>query len=263
MSTFVENEVREVGQGVWVRVAVDNIAWVDLGRTSVGDGVAVIDALEDPTQADVIRGHIKDTTGKDLKWIVQTHWDADHIACNPQWKREGAIAIAHASCADAAGNWEGRPDISYDDKATLRGSDETIVMQWVGGTHTPWDTVLYFPRARVLHIADIFGWGLIPCLPTSEKVTRLRTVLDHILSYNADTVICGHGPTLTLDHIRRFRTYFEEMLETVSRMHREGKTIEQIEAAVPAPADMADWWRFNEWKHARNITLIVDNYSAV
>ncbi|HEX8835012.1 MAG TPA: MBL fold metallo-hydrolase, partial [Abditibacteriaceae bacterium] len=132
---FVENEVREVGPGVWMRIAVDNISWCDLGETSQGDGAAVIDALEDESQADVVRDLIRQTTGKDLKWIVQTHWDVDHIACNPQWKREGAVAIAHQSCADSAGDWAGRPDFSYEDKATLRGSNETIQMQWVGGTH--------------------------------------------------------------------------------------------------------------------------------
>jgi glyoxylase-like metal-dependent hydrolase (beta-lactamase superfamily II) len=116
---FIENEVKEVGPGVWIRVAVDNISWANLG-----DGAAVIDALEDPTQADVVRGLIKETTGQNLKWIVQTHWDTDHIACNPQWKREGGVAIAHQSCAEAAGDWEGRPDISYNDEAVLRGEGD-------------------------------------------------------------------------------------------------------------------------------------------
>jgi len=43
---FKENEVQEVGPGVWVRVAVDNISWCDLG-----DGAAVIDAREEASRA--------------------------------------------------------------------------------------------------------------------------------------------------------------------------------------------------------------------
>ena len=105
---FKENEVKEVGIGVWVRVAVDNIAWYDLGHSA-----AVIDALEDPTQANEVRQLIHTTTGQDLRYVVTTHWDADHIACNPQWRREGASVIAHQSCADAAGDWEGHPDVTY------------------------------------------------------------------------------------------------------------------------------------------------------
>ena len=251
---FIENEIKEVGPGVWIRVAVDNISWYDLG-----DSAAVIDALEDPAQADVVRGHIKDTTGKDLKWVVQTHWDVDHIACNPQWRREGAVVIAHKSCAESAESWDGRPDVSYDDKATLRGLDgRSIEMQWLGGTHTPWDTVLYFPHARVLHIADLFGWGLIPCQPTPQKVARLKEVLGRVLEYDADALICGHGPTLTLDHIRRFNTYFDMMLQAVPPLVADGKSIDDIEKEVPAPTDMEDWWRFTAWKHRKNIELIAN-----
>jgi glyoxylase-like metal-dependent hydrolase (beta-lactamase superfamily II) len=255
MMEFVENQVKEVGPGVWIRIAVDNISWCDLG-----DGAAVIDALEDPTQADVVRGLIKETTGQDLKWVVATHWDTDHIACNPQWRREGAPVIAHQSCADSAGDWEGRPDISYPDAAVLRGATERIEMQWLGGTHTPWDTVLYFPRARVLHIADLFGWGLIPCQPTLVKVERLREVLNRVLEYDADALICGHGPTLTLDHMRRFVQYFEMMLQSVPPLIQAGKTDDEIEAQIPPPDDMRDWWRFVDWKHKKNIALIREFY---
>lgn len=254
MTQFIENEIKEVGPGFWIRIAVDNISWYDMG-----DSATVIDALEDPAQADVVRAHIKETTGQDLKWLVQTHWDVDHIACNPQWKREGAVAIAHQSCAASAGDWEGRPDISYADHATLYGGGERrIEMQWVGGTHTPWDTLLYFPAARVLHIADLFGWGLIPCQPTPVKVARLREVLGKVLEYDADALIAGHGPTLTLDHIRRFMSYFEQMLQDVPPLVQAGKSTEEIEAQIPPPADMEDWWRFTAWKHKKNIELIAE-----
>jgi Zn-dependent hydrolases, including glyoxylases len=251
---FKENEIIEVGPGVWLRVAIDNISWADLGT-----GAAVIDALEDPTQADVVRGQIKETTGKDLKWIVQTHWDVDHIACNPQWKSEGAVAIAHQSCADSAGEWEGRPDISYNDEAVLQGEfGKRIDMKWWGGTHTPWDTILHFPHARVLHIADLFGWGLIVCQPTVEKIERLREIYDAILTYDVDAIICGHGPALTLGHISRMREYFEWLLVEVPPLLEQGKSVEEIAALLPPPADMEHWWRFVAWKHAHNIKLIKD-----
>ncbi|MDF2439323.1 MAG: hypothetical protein JWN98_307 [Abditibacteriota bacterium] len=253
---WVENEVKEVGPGVWIRVAIDNISWADLGN-----GGVVIDALEDIEQADVVRALLKETTGQDLKWIVTTHWDVDHIACNPQWKREGAIDIAHESCAQSAGDWEGRPDMTFNDQGILRGAgDRRIEMKWMGGTHTPWDTVLYFPHAKVLHIADLFGWGLIPCQPTPEKVTRLKQVLSEVLNYDADAVICGHGPVTNLECIQRFLTYFDDLLETVPPLVERGLSLDEIEAKVLPPADMNAWWRFTAWKHKKNIELISTHY---
>ena len=254
---FIENEVKEVGPGVWIRVAVDNIAWVDLG-----DGAAVIDALEDAAQADVVRALIKETTGQNLKWVVTTHWDADHIACNPQWRREGASVIAHQSCADSAGDWDGRPDVSYSDNAVLRGATERIEMEWWGGTHTPWDTILYFPGAKVLHIADLFGWGLIPCRPTPAKVARLREVLARVVAFDAQAVICGHGPVTSIAHIRRFAAYFEELLQQVPPLAAQGLSQGEIEARIPPPDDMADWWRFTAWKHKKNLEMLVSDYKT-
>lgn len=252
---FVENEVQDLGTGVWIRVAVDNISWCDLGN-----GVAVIDALEDPSQADVVRGLIRQTTGSDLKWVVNTHWDADHISCNPQWRREGAPVIAHQSCADSAGDWDGRPDIAYSEKAVLQGAgNRRIEMEWVGGTHTPWDCILWMPHAKVLHIADLFGWGLIPCKPTPAKTARLLEVLQKILSFDADKVICGHGPVLTIAHVERFVEYFRQMLRDVPPLLQQGLSVEEIEAKIPPPADMQDWWRFVDWKHRKNIELIKEH----
>lgn len=253
---FVENELIEVGPGVWIRVAVDNIAWADLGN-----GAAVIDALEDPSQADVVRSLIHETTGKELKWVVQTHWDRDHIACNPQWKQEGATVIAHRSCAEAAGEWSGRPDLSYDDAAVLEGDfGKRIEMKWWGGTHTPCDTVLHLPHARVLHVGDLFGWGLIPCRPTPEKCARLREVYAAILEYDVDVILCGHGPPLTPWHIARMQKYFEELLLQVPALSAAGETVEEIEQKVLPPEDMRSWWRFVEWKHRHNISMIADEH---
>ncbi len=255
---FIENEVKEIGPGVWIRVAVDNISWCDLGAFAV-----VIDALEDPTQADVVRALIKETTGKELKYIINTHWDADHIACNAQWREEGAIAIAHKSCADSADLDPRRPDIWFDERACLRGlDDKRIEMQWLGGTHTAWDTVLYFPHAQVLHIADLFGWGLIPCRPTPAKVARLKEVLGTVVSYPADAVICGHGPVASPEHIRRWLRYFDELLAQVPSLVEAGKTLDEIEAQIAPPSDMADWWRFTDWKHRKNLELLRDDYCS-
>ncbi len=255
---WIEDEVKEVGPGVWLRVAVDNISWVDLGQSA-----AVIDALEDPTQADVVRDLIKGTTGQDLKYVVTTHWDADHIACNPQWKREGAPVIAHESCAQSAGDWEGKPDITYPNTAKLYGAANQVVeMRWVGGTHTPWDTILHFPAARVLHIADLFGWGLIPCQPKPQKVARLREVLGIIQSYDVDAIICGHGPSLDLSCIERFESYFEEMMAAVPPLVARGLSDEEIIEQVPPPPDMENWWRFVAWKHAKNVALIREFHGA-
>jgi glyoxylase-like metal-dependent hydrolase (beta-lactamase superfamily II) len=251
---FVPDRVFEVGPGVFIRNAVDNCVWADLG-----DGVVTIDALEDPNMAPVIQEDIRKTVGKPFRWLINTHWHGDHIACNPAWAKAGATVIAHESCGGPTTAHDGQPNVTFQDRYTLQGSERQVELEWLGGTHTPWDSVVYFPWAKVLHIADLFGWGMLPLLKLEwEKVPRMKQVLNRVLEYDAQTLLCGHGPILQPTHIRRWLAYFDELLERVPKMVKEGRSLAEIEDAFPPPEDMRDWWRFVDWKHARNLKLVAE-----
>ena len=248
-------EIKKLADGVFIRQGVDNCVWADLG-----DGVVVIDTLEDPGLAAVIERSVADTVGKPIRWVVNTHWDDDHTAGNPAFARAGATVIAHESCAPATRERDGDPDVTYNESYVLRGDGREARIEWLGGTHTPADSVVYLPWAKVLHVADLFGWGLFMQRgDTPEKTARTREILDRILAYDAGVVVCGHGPTLAKDQIRRYRDYFNAMWETVPALALERKSIEEIRAAVPIPEDMAGWWRLADWKHDRNVDRIVES----
>jgi glyoxylase-like metal-dependent hydrolase (beta-lactamase superfamily II) len=249
---FVEDRVFEIGPGVWIRNAVDNSVWADLG-----DGVVAIDGLEDRNLAPVIQQLIAETAGKPMKWLINTHWHGDHIACNPIWAAAGATVIAHESVGPATTEHNGQPNITFKDRHVLKGAERQVELEWLGGTHTQWDTVVYFPWAKVLHIADLFGWGMIPLGQwDTQRAERLREVLNRVLQYDAQVLVPGHGPVLTREHIRRWLAYFEELTERVPTLARAGRDLSEIEAALPPPADMSDWWRFVEWKHRRNLEML-------
>jgi len=251
---FRENEIYSLGPGLFIREAVDNSVWADLG-----DGAVVIDGLEDRALAPVIAAAVEETTGKPIKWVVNTHWHADHKACNPIWAREqGATVIAHESCAPRTDARDGNPDITFSSTYTLEGNARVVELKWMGGTHTPWDTVVYFPWARVLHISDLFGWGLFPLREVNdETIARTHQVTERVLEYDAITLIPGHGPVFTPAHLRRWLQYFDETIEKVTELQRTDHTLEEIKSAVPPPADMQGWWRFVAWKHESNIDLIL------
>lgn len=251
--------IRQIGDGVYIREGLDNCVWADLGK-----GTLVIDTLEEPELAAVIEKGVAETVGKPVKWVINTHWDGDHIAGNPAFAKKGALIIAHDSSAPVTSEADGNPDITFHENYILEGGEgREARIEWLGGTHTQADSLVYLPWAKVLHIADLFGWGLFMQRgDTPEKTTRTREVIDRILSYDADVIVCGHGPTQTMDHIRRYRDYFNEMWEKVPALVAEGKSAEEIQAAIPVPDDMKDWFRFSDWKHDRNIERIVEAEQA-
>jgi glyoxylase-like metal-dependent hydrolase (beta-lactamase superfamily II) len=258
---FRENEVFEVGPGVWVRNMVDNACWADLGNDAV-----VIDALDpndDAPMEQQIPEDVRRTVGKPIRWLVNTHWHPDHIGFNEPWARAGAIVVAHESCGQAQPEPNGQPNITFKDHYTLMGTDDRrLELEWLGGTHTPWDSVVYFPWARVLHIADLFGWGMIPLAKYDQaKIDLLKQRLTRVLEYEADTYVVGHGPIAKPEHVRRWLTYLEDLLQRVPPLARAGKSLDEIEREVPVPPDMQDWWKLPDWKHRHNLQLMVSEFA--
>jgi cyclase len=258
---FRENEVFEVGPGVWLRNMVDNAAWADLG-----DAAVVIDSLDPADDAPMeqqIPADIARTVGKPLRWLVNTHWHPDHTGFNAAWARLGATVIAHESCGAAQPERNGQPNITFRDRYTLRGAGRHLELEWLGGTHTPWDTVVYFPWARVLHIADLFGWGMIPLAKYDpDRVALLRRHLGRVLEYEADQYIVGHGPVARPEHLRRWLQYRDQLQEQVPPLARAGRSEAELAAAVPVPEDMRDWWKLEAWKHAHNLRLLRAHHAA-
>ena len=249
---WVPDEVFEIRDGVWIRNSVDNSVWADLG-----DGVVAIDGLEETALAPVIQAEIQRTVGKPFKWLINTHWHGDHIACNPIWARDGVTVIAHESMGPPTAEHDGRPDICFASTYALQGSEREVHIEWLGGTHTQWDSIVHFPWARVLHIADLFGWGMIPLGQMDwRKVPRIHEVLTRVLEYDADIFIPGHGPLLTPEHIRRWIVYFDDICERAPAMAAAGRSERDIQETIPPPADMTDWWKFTDWKHERNLHLL-------
>ncbi|HEY3280964.1 MAG TPA: MBL fold metallo-hydrolase [Armatimonadota bacterium] len=246
---FEEGQILRLADGVHLRNAVDNCLWADLGN-----GAVVVDTLEDPGLAPRIEQYVHEITGQQVRWVINTHWDEDHIAGNPYFASRGATIIAHESCGPATDARDGQPDVTFGGSYVLEGDGREARIEWLGGTHTPADSVVYLPWAKVLHVADLFGWGLaMQRGDTPERAARTDEVLGRILSYEAEIVVCGHGPVLTQEHVRRYLNYFRELTATVPRLAAEGRSLEQIQAAFPPPEDMADWWRFVDWKHQRNV----------
>jgi glyoxylase-like metal-dependent hydrolase (beta-lactamase superfamily II) len=233
-----------VSDGLYVRQAVDNIAWIDLGGFAV-----VVDALEQPELEQEVFQAIRSTVGGvPVRFVLNTHGHYDHTALNDAFRREfGAqIVSQRAGGIPPEGRW-------------FQGPRRKVHMFPLPGCHTDEDCCAWVEPDKALFVGDIFGWGLIPLSTDLNDKTAglLRDTYARLIGLDAAVVIPGHGPVCTTAELRRWVEYFNWLIERVEQACRAGGSDAQIMERVRPPDDMKTWWRFLQWKHQDSLSKVL------
>ncbi len=234
----------QLADGLFVRQAVDNIAWFDLGGSAV-----VVDALEHRGEADAVAEAIAETLGETtVAFVINTHTHPDHVALNRFFRKRYGAEIVNARTAEIPtdGRW-------------FEGPLRRALMLPMGGLHTDEDCIIHLPDDGVLFTGDLFGWGMIPLIrgPDAETVRRLEQVYERLIGLAAERIVPGHGPLATTAHLRRFVEYLRQMSEIAHAGVSAGRDDNEILTDMAPPEDMSDWWRFRQWKHADSAKKIL------
>ena len=234
------------GEGFFVRQAIDNMGWCDMG-----DYILVVDALEEAHLENEVMAAIADSVGdKPVRYVLNTHTHYDHVSLNGAFvERFGAEIInQRTTTIDPAGR-------------VFESPGRRICMIPMPGCHTSEDCVVWAPDDGVLFVGDIFGWGLIPSggLLKSDLRRRLRDTYARLIEFGASVVVPGHGPVCGTGELVRWVEYFNQLLETVASLVASGKNDSEITAAVTPPDDMRSWWRFEAWKHADAVSKVLSS----
>jgi glyoxylase-like metal-dependent hydrolase (beta-lactamase superfamily II) len=237
-------ELRELAEGVFLRQAVDNIAWVDLGGE-----LLVIDTGEAaPGLAEDVLKMIDQTTGQPpAVTVVNTHTHYDHVGLNETFAARGARIV----------NAETHP--MDDDGLELTGQRRKAWLFPTPGVHTDTDCCLLLQPDSILFVGDLFGWGLCPPNgPLTDTLARkIDATCQRLIDLHAQTVVPGHGPACTNAELIRWREYFHWLIETIGQHVAAGMRDADIIATVEPPADMQHWWRFVQWKHQNSVEKVL------
>ena len=219
-------------------------------------GVLLIDAMYQRT-APAIREAIKSLPGGNrVRFLINTHWHSDHA--------EGNLAFAPATTIFAHKNVrallekpqsllgqqvsahpaDSLPSVTYSDGLTLYVGDEPVRLVHYPNAHSNGDTVVFFDKSKVMHTGDVFFQGMFPFMDVANggDIENWVRQLDSILSSVPPDIkiIPGHGPVVGVAELRAFRQMLFDSADVVRKRIKEGKTLEQIQAAG-LPDAFAPW----------------------
>ena len=111
--------------------------------------------------------------------------------------------------------------------------------------HTDTDVFVYFPKADVLHMGDVFFNGVYPFIDAStggidrrhDRRGRDRAEASH----GEDEDYPGHGPLGTRGSLETYGRMLTTVRDRVRTAKRAGKTLAEVQAAKPS-AEFDETW---------------------
>ncbi len=223
---------------------------------------------------------IKSVTDRPIKYLVNTHHHGDHVGGNEVFRpfavivahdnvRKRMLASPEAILRDypamieearKGGNeerakrlqeqvdWAKKvrieeipaPFLTFDSEFRIFLGGETIQVWHTPPSHTDGDSVVYFEKAKVLHMGDDLFNQVIPFIDVKAggSPKGYLTALDKVLARVPPdaTVIPGHGDVTNVDGIKTFRKYISDLLDAAQRAKSAGKSKETFLAEVDLPA---------------------------
>ncbi len=220
-------------------IATDNEGFISNAGFVVTDaGVVVFDALGTPSLAAALLERIREITDQPVKYVVMSHYHADHIYGLQVFKDlgaevyapQGSLDYVHSEAAEdrlferqlSLKPWVNEntrivvPDtiISGLKHFSLGGLDFTI--NYLGKAHSEGDLAMLVDQDRVLFSGDIIFEGRVPFVGNANTRHWLKT-LTELETGGLAALVPGHGPASknpasTISLTRRYLAYLRETM---------------------------------------------------
>ena len=196
------------------------------GFVVTSDGVVVFDALGTPSHGWALLQEIRKVTDKKIRYVVASHYHADHIYGLQAFKdHTDAVIIAqerageykeNEETADEKANarldqrrsalfpWVDKntrvvpPDITFRDRMTIALGDKRLTLLYAGPAHSSSDMMMMVEPGGVLFAGDIVQNSRIPHMNSDDvSTTQWLAALGEVEKLDPKFIIPGHGKAST------------------------------------------------------------------
>jgi cyclase len=218
------------------------------------EGVILIDDKFDQDHQAIV-DHVKSVTSQPIKYIINTHYHADHSGGNTKFLPTAEIIstamartniVEHKQSNAPPGVSPARITFTTETAVFLGGKEVRAI--YMGRGHTNGDAVIYFPALRTIHTGDLMA-GTSPLIDYNGggSVVEWTKTLDAALKLDFDTVIPGHGAVTNKAGLMTYRNNVEKLRTRVTGLIHEGKSQDEIAKVMTdeykwAPGSLQQQW---------------------
>ena len=218
------------------------------GNTTVlvtNQGVVLVDDKFEIDHENIM-AQLKKITNQPVKYVINTHYHADHSGGNAKLQALNAQVITSQQARDkmVEVKQSGQANVTLENSVRLFLGGKRIEVYRFGRAHTDGDIVVLFPDHRVLSAGDMFTFGdATPQLIDYAGGGSARDwtgTLDGALKLDFDQVVPGHGLVTTKQEMRKFRDSTVTLRTKVHDMIAQKKTKAEIEKMLRSDFKFAD-----------------------
>ena len=150
------------------------------------------------------------------------------------------------------------PDRTYDGSTTLDLGGRAVELHDVGGAHTAGDQVVFVPDAGVLFTGDLVENRFFPIVFGPANGPKWIETLGRLAEFEPRVVVPGHGEVGGPELISAFRSYLEDVRDSVEARAQGGEDVDSF--AEPLGAEIRA--RYADWGNDEWIDFAIKDFAA-
>jgi cyclase len=214
----------------------------NIGILNSDEGLLIVDS-QFKSVADSVLKIIKTISRQDIKYLINTHYHADHTGGNEIIGKNAEI-IMHPNCKSTKQHLykqAGMKDISlnnareWKEGMVIHLGEETVRLLYFGPAHTSGDLIVVFEKSKVIHAGDLFFNGWPPYIDVEDGADTenwIRIIEMLCEKYQDYKFIPGHGEVTDGKRFLDLAKYLKILRAEVAKAIKEGKSREETIGSI-------------------------------
>ncbi|MCB1214184.1 MAG: MBL fold metallo-hydrolase [Deltaproteobacteria bacterium] len=251
----VEIKTQKIKEGFYLLQGAGGNVLLQLGE----DGIFLIDD-DLKGLSPKLQKAIQAISKKPIKFLLNTHWHFDHTGGNEAIGKGGSVIVAHENTRKylsqdqvvellqktiPASPKVALPVITFTQGLSFHFNGEEIQVEHIPGAHTDGDAIVYFKKAGILHLGDLYFNGMYPFIDIQRggHIDGMIAGVQKVLKkYPEDTILIpGHGPLSQVQELKDYLKMLETSRQQVAQAIKKYKTLQAIQESKPTASLDSKW----------------------